>query len=199
MTMKHVGLLIEGNLDETVGRRIAAHCGLTVSVVYGKRGFGYVRRKLSGFNRSAAGMPLVAIADSMDMHEPCPPAAVARLLPHPHPNTRFRLAVREIESWLLADAINLARFLAVPRSVVPRNPDGLVDPKRELIRLAEHSRKRALRRLMVPSLGSAGIEGPGYTSEMQRFVTADWDIASSIAVSESLRKCVDAVTTLGHP
>jgi len=196
--MIYVGLLIEGNLDETVGRRIAEHCGLEVSVVYGKRGFGYIRKKIASFNKSAAGMPLIVIADSMDMPEPCPPAVIATLLQRPHRNTRFRLAVQEIESWLLADARNLAKFLGVRRQEIPSDPDSVVDPKQEIVRLARLSGNKTIRHLLVPSPISTGPQGPGYTSEMQRFALYHWDIVSSLAVSRSLQKCVSAVDTLRY-
>lgn len=194
--MTRVGLLVEGSLDETVGRVVAEHCGLVVDVVYGKRGSGYIQKNIRGFNRGAAGLPLLIIADSLDISNECPPAIVSALLPYPHPNTRFRLAVREIESWLIADRVNLAKFLGIRRQDIPGSPESLRDPKGEIIRLARRSRIRSVRELLVPAVGTGGSVGIGYTSEMQRFAMNIWDIESSMAASESLRKCVAAASTL---
>jgi hypothetical protein len=194
--MAVLALLVEGSLDETVARRLAAHCGHSVDVVYGKRGFGYIRTNISAFNLSPSTMPIVVLADSMDMHESCPPATVARLLPKPSPNMRFRLAVREIEAWLLADQANIARFLGVPSARIPSNPDAIQDPKSDLIRTARQSSKLLVRRLIPPQPGFRSREGPGYTSELQRFVVTMWDISSAESRSESLRRCVADLATI---
>ena len=37
--------------------------------------------------------------------------------------------MREVEAWLLADADSLARYLEVPRTRIPRDPEGREDPK----------------------------------------------------------------------
>jgi hypothetical protein len=196
MSPKDIRLLVEGNLDEAVGRKIAKYCGLIVIAVNGRRGADYIRQRISSFNKSAAAMPIVTIADSMDMNEPCPPATKNYLLPHPHRNMRFRLAVHEIESWLLADRNNLSRFLSVPINRIPSNPDDIPDPKACLISIARRSRNRSILSLLVPSSGSSGVEGPGYTSEMQRFVNEYWNIESGVARSNSLRRCVEDIRTL---
>jgi len=198
MSPVYVRLLVEGNLDEAVGRRIASHCGLSVAAVHGRQGAGYVRQRILPFNASAAGMPVIAIADAMDMQEECPPATIAKLLPRPHPNMRFRLAVPEVEAWLLADRESIAAFLSVPLARIPENPEAVADPKACLISIARRSRRPALARLMVPPPGAAGVEGPAYTSEMQRFVDDHWDIAASAVRSPSLNGCIEAARTLAH-
>lgn len=53
----------------------------------------------------------------------------------------FRIAVREVEAWLLADAEQAAGFLAVPLARIPAEPETLPDPKATLIALAGRSRK----------------------------------------------------------
>ena len=44
----------------------------------------------------------------------------------------FRVAVREIESWIMADRSNLAGYLRIPIDNFPLAPDDLDDPKREV-------------------------------------------------------------------
>jgi hypothetical protein len=181
-----VRLLVEGLLDEAVGIRLTAHCGHSVLQTHGKQGFGYIRSKLAAFNSMAATAPVLVLTDSMDMHEPCPPATLSALLPAPHPSMRFRLAVREIESWLMADSENLSRFLGVAKKHFPTNPEGVTDPKQTLISLARRSRARTTRALMVPPPGASVSEGKGYTSEMMSFVRNHWNIAAAARRAESL-------------
>lgn len=148
--MRSMALLVEGLLDEVVGRRILEHLGGQVSVVYGKRGIGYIQRKITGFNDAATGFPILTLADLMDTGLSCAAAVVKTWLPHRNESMFFRLAVREIESWLLADRANLAAFLKVPRSKIPQHPEQIEDPKRTLINLARRSRSATIRRNLVP-------------------------------------------------
>ena len=48
----------------------------------------------------------------------------------------FRIAVREVEAWLIADREALAGFLKIKIMHVPYKPEELVDPKRVLLELA---------------------------------------------------------------
>ncbi len=160
--MAEFALLVEGNLDEAVGRRIVRHCGLEVSVVYGKKGSAYVKGKIRGFNMSARGMPMLTLVDLMDTGLSCPPAVLDAWLPRREPGMLFRVVVREVESWLLADRPNLARFLRIAADKVPLVPEEEIDPKRRLVNLARKSRSAEKRRLLVPTKGSSAAEGPAY-------------------------------------
>ena len=75
------------------------------------------------------------------------------------PKLLIRLAVLEIESWILADRRAMARWLGVPERVVSRVPESLNDPKRELVQLASRSRNRSLREAIAPP----GVRGTSRT------------------------------------
>ncbi|HEY7320113.1 MAG TPA: hypothetical protein VIE89_21300, partial [Candidatus Binatia bacterium] len=51
-------------------------------------------------------------------------------------NMCFRVAVREVEAWLLADRERISRFLSVPLSRIPTNPEGERDAKEVMVSLA---------------------------------------------------------------
>ena len=63
------------------------------------------------------------------------------------------MVVRELESWLLADAAGLAAYLGLPRAVVPSQPESVGDPKLALVNLARRSRRTRLRDSIVPYQG----------------------------------------------
>ena len=193
--MKSLALLVEGRLDETVARRIVEEAGGTVSTVYGKQGVGYVGKKIQGFNGLAKGIPILALADLKDIDFNCPARAVEGWLPHRNEAMLFRLVVREIESWLLADRANIAQFLGVSKANVPRDPESLDDPKRRVVNLARQSQRRRIREQLVPPKGVSASQGPGYTPEMQKFVRRSWSLQAAADTSESLERCVAAVTT----
>lgn len=194
--MASFGLLVEGRLDGAVGRQIVEYVGGEVHAVYGNRGFGYIKRKLPAFNQAATGMPILALVDLMDTEEDCVVAARDKWLPSPHPQMVFRLVVREIESWLMADRAMIAQFLSVSRRKIPRHPEEVLDPKQTLINLARASRNGTIRRLLVPSAGSTATEGPAYTDEMIRFVQSAWNVENAARQAESLNRCISAVERL---
>ena len=68
---------------------------------------------------------------------PCPSDLIGGWLTSPrHPNLILRVAVREVEAWLLADAGNLAKFLGIDEARIPAIPEEIRDPKAMLVELA---------------------------------------------------------------
>lgn len=55
----YLNALVEGSLDEAVARRLIRDTGHQFGVCYGKRGIGYVRQKIQGFNKAAISMPIL--------------------------------------------------------------------------------------------------------------------------------------------
>ncbi len=192
--MKSLSLLVEGTLDEAVGRRIIEYAGGTVQTVRGKKGVSYIKKKLSGFNAAAVAIPVLALVDLMDTKSDCPKQVVEEWLPQRHENMVFRLVVPEIESWIMADRAGISTFLAVLKNKVPGHPEQVANPKGTLVGLARMSHSEPIRRLLVPARGSTATEGQAYTSELQRFVRDQWNIEEAIDRAPSLKRCVGAVT-----
>ena len=90
----------------------------------------------------------------------CAPLLRNSWLPQVAPGLCFRVAVRAVEAWLLADAEHIADFLGVARSRVPSNPETLDDPKAAMVALGRTSRRRDIREDMVPRDGSGRRVGP---------------------------------------
>lgn len=108
-----IQLAVEDDLSEAVLRKILSTSGrpYAVGTCYLGRGFGYLRKTIHGFNNAAKGTPYLVLTD-LDQAE-CPPNLIGAWLQVPiHANLVFRVAVREVEAWLLADRAGLARFLA---------------------------------------------------------------------------------------
>ena len=191
--MKFISLLVEGALDEAVGQRVVEYAGGKIADIYGKKGAGYIKNNISGFNQAAQGLPILVLADLMDTGFMCPVDVLEDWLPYPHENMIFRLVVKEIESWVMADRKRISRFLGVRKHRIPLNPEEIDDPKQCLINLARQSRFSRIQRLLVPAPYSTATEGPAYTSEMQKFVRERWSIEDAIRTSSSLARCVRAV------
>ena len=106
----------------------------------------------------------------LDHDAECAPPFCAEWVPSPAPYLCFRVAVREVEAWLMADADSLASFLSVVRNKIPAEPEQLDDPKTEMVNLARRSRRRAIRKDMVPRAGSGRSVGPAYASRLIEYV-----------------------------
>ena len=108
----------------------------------------------------------------------------------------FRVVVRELESWLLADRSNLADFLRVDVTLIPTAPEELADPKRELINIARHSRLKRIRSAIVPDPDTTAQVGKLYVSEMVQFIDRGWDLKIARTNAPSLAKCLAALESL---
>ncbi len=180
-------------------RRLAADLGIHVRAVFGRSGKPQRRARIDGYNEAARFALWLVLVDLDDEFE-CAPSLRAEWLPNPAEHMYLRVAVREIESWLLADSAGIAAFLSVPVRRVPRTVDDLDNPKHTLIELARSSRSRAIREDMVPRPGSGASIGPAYTSRMSEFVGKQgrgrWQPTSAAQVSPSLSRCILALTEL---
>jgi hypothetical protein len=134
-------------------------------------------------------MILVDLDDDFD----CAPALRDEWLRDMNHRLCFRVAVREIETWLLADRINLARFLSVTADLIPIDPEKLTDPKATLVRAATRSRRRSIREDIPPRQSGGRPEGPAYTSQLQEFVRDHWDVEQAMTQSISLSRCVERI------
>jgi hypothetical protein len=152
-----------------------------------RKGFGYLKSKAHAFNQMAfSGLPVLLLTD-LDRH-PCAPALRRDWLPGPiSERLLFRVAVREVESWLIADPEGLAGFLGISRAKIPLAPDQLPEAKGSLLSLVKTSRKRALRSEILPAPGSTAPVGLGYNLQWSRFVRDHWSPRRAAERSPSLQ------------
>ncbi len=189
-----IQIVVEDELSDALIRRILKESRNTfeVGTSYGKRGYGYIKEKVRAFNKAARGTPFLVLSDLEEAE--CAPTQIKEWLQVPaHPNLLFRVAVREVESWLLADKPGFASFLNINKELIPENADGISDPKQFLINLAKRSRKRALREAIVPIPNSTARVGPDYNGQLSSFVFNAWNIVEAMGNSESLRRTVKAL------
>ncbi len=179
-------------------RRLAQGVRGAIGSVYGKKGKAYLQRNIGGYNRAACFAPWVVIVD-LNQSADCAPLLRDCWLPSPAPYMHFRVAVRAVEAWLLADRERLAKFLRVRTPQITRDPEAEDDPKRTMVELARKSRRRGIREDMVPRSGSGRKVGPAYTSRLIEFVgdQADgWRPDVAAGSSDSLNRCLQSLRSL---
>lgn len=183
---------VEDALSEAVLRKLVVTLrpDLTIWQVIWKNGSGYLRSRAREFNRTARNVPVFMLADQ-DRPEPCPADLIGSWLrAPPAPNLLFRVAVMEIESWILADRRSFASFLHVSADSIPENPDAVLQPKELIVTLASRSKRRDIREDLVPARGSTAAIGPAYNLRLAEFVVTTWDPNGAATVSASLRRAI---------
>lgn len=182
---RSVSIAVEGDVDAAVVRRVLLLAGLSPGEIYVARGKVNLLKKLGGYNAAARFSDWAVVID-LDHDAECAPAARVAWLPQSAPRLCFRIAVRSIEAWLLADRKALAGFLAVRAALIPLEPEGEPDAKRRLIAVAQSSRRTDIRDDIVPRSGSGRSVGPAYTSRLIEFADRYWDPAAARLLSPSL-------------
>lgn len=180
---------VEGIVDEAVLKRIAEDLGAVISTVHGKQGKSYLYQKRNAFNMAANFFDWIMVVD-LNHSADCAPLLCSQCLPSLSPKMLFRVAVREIESWLMADREQIAKFLGVPLNKVPDNPELIENPKIEMVNLARLSSRRSIQLDMVPRKESKRSIGAAYSSRLIEFASRYWRPKVASKISNSLKSCI---------
>jgi len=186
---------VEGIVDEAVVKRLILLAGGSLSTIYGRNGKSHIRRHIAGYNNTARHQPWLVVVDLNHEFE-CAPLLRRDWLSQRSTYMCFQIAVREVETWLLADRAGIARFLGVAQALIVKQPEGLEEPKRTMVDLAKRSRRRTIREDMVPREGSGRPVGPAYTSRLIEFASGAWLPEKAMNTSDSLCRCVECLTEL---
>lgn len=167
-----------------------------IGAVFKRGGFGYLKKQCEAFNNMAKACPVLMLTD-LD-NRPCAPALVGEWLKRPrHPDFLLRVAVREVEAWLLASNVSLAKFLGLKRDKMTGNPESLSDPKAEFLKMALGSPRRDIRDALVQRDRQGALrQGPAYNSTLADFVTQHWDVPTAAQKCPSLQRLLDSLENL---
>ena len=156
------------------------------------RGKGKIKKQINAYNNAAKFSYYFVITD-LDNEYQCAPSLINTWLPGQRTSKLLlRVAVHEIESWILADRESFASFFSISQDLVPLSPDNEVDPKSTVISLAKRSKKREIRESMVPIDDYVRI-GPGYNIQLQSYTQNIWNIDSARKNSQSLDSALKAL------
>lgn len=182
-----IALATEDELSEQLGLRLLEEYGLEVAHKFRKGGSGYLKSRLATLCDLAEHEAVLLITD-LDQAK-CASALIKawlgnRKLPA---NLLLRVAVREVESWIIADHPAVCELLRCPSSKVPKLPDELPDPKQTLMSLARYAPRRLRDEIVVPR-GAIASQGLGYNAVLCRAVRDYWSSERAALRSPSLRR-----------
>lgn len=190
-------IVIEDDLSLEVAKKVICNTGNSffidrvwpdISRKKSTRGSGYIQVKLNAFNNAARHTNFLVLTD-LDQNE-CAPSFIDELLEREKENNLFlRIAVREVESWILADRDNFANYISISPALINPDPETLEDPKNYLFTLARQSRKRRIREGIPPADRTARI-GKEYNPLLITFVRDHWDFKQAAKHSDSLKRFV---------
>ena len=197
--MTYCSITVEDDLSQGVVQKLLQtarpDCQVHVARVLG--GSGQNRRNILALNNACRSHPQLVLTD-LDLLA-CPPALLTQWMgAHVrHAHFWFRVAVREVEAWLLAHRVAVSEFFDIQINLVPQNPEQLLDPKQSVVSLARYSPLRK-RKLAIVPIGTA-TQGPDYNAELLKFVWGGWEPVearrSSPSLDQAMRRLDDLPTS----
>jgi len=196
MSGRRVVLAAEDEVSMAILLRLVEAAGhLQVDRRQLARGFGQLKAGIEKFKAASRVLPHIVLTD-LDRH-PCVPALFAAWKVGRVPEGMLlRVAVREVEAWLLADREGMAELLGVPVGKLPEHPEYESDPKQRLVNIARRSRTRLAKEL-VPEPGSVAPIGPGYNARLCMFVRDAWNLDAARRHAPSLERAWQRIQTFG--
>jgi hypothetical protein len=190
--MLRICLATKDSLSEAVGYRLLGEVcpEFEIGLTFRKNGFGYLKANIEKFCNVAQRSPLLLITD-LDKAK-CAASLISKWMgakSYPD-NLVFRVAVREIEAWLLADHVGMGKLLVAGATNLPKDPDLLLDPKQVLLQLASKA-PRAVQNDLLVEPGAIASQGLGYNQRMGDFVRNTWDPKRAALCSDSLCRTVN--------
>ena len=186
--MIDVALATEDELSESVGKRLLAETGgkLSPHLLFRQGGYGYLRSNMDKWCELAPLLPVLLLTD-LD-RAPCPLKLLQRWLGKRElpVDFVFRIAVRETESWLLADHVAMRQLMG-QKGRLPSDPDALPEPKSFLLSLAK-SAARDIRDDLLARQGAIASQGIGYNARLSAFVQNIWSPERAAQRSQSLSR-----------
>jgi len=152
-----------------------------------ERGFGNIKRSIVKYRQASHVLPHVVLAD-LDNAD-CPATLRMQWGASDLPRSMlFRVAVREVESWLLGDCDGFSAFTSVPKNKVPQSPEQVANPKELLVNLVRRCRNRRLAAELVPRPGNSVPIGPLYNERLIAFVQSQWNVETATVACPSLQR-----------
>jgi hypothetical protein len=109
-------------------------------------------------------------------------------------NLVFRVAVREIEAWLLADMHAFATYLKIAPANFPIYPESLQDPKQYLLNVIRKHGTKNFHKEMLPRRNAS--VGPRYNEVLIEFIQTKWSPPRAAVHAASLDRAITALARI---
>jgi hypothetical protein len=182
----------EDELSEAVVLKMLSERKISRHAVHSlpKSGFGYLKKNVSKFCNAAQNGRNVFVLTDLDNARCAPSLLTDWFSLHERPERLlFRVAVREVEAWVMADKRSFSEFLGISPAIIGNEVDSIVDPKSYLLRISERA-KASIKRELLPRKGVLARQGFGYNEVLGSFVRNHWSSTRAAEHSQSLKKAL---------
>ena len=183
-----IAVATEDELSEAIALRLISEVQQPHEVAHKLRrgGFGYLRSRMDSWCQMAEHQVMVVLTD-LDRANCLVEFRDQWLADRPLPASLvFRIAVREVESWVLADH-QAMRELVGKKGVLPPQPDTLPDPKQALLGLGKTAPK-SVRDDLIKTIDGQLRQGVGYNARLTHWINTVWSPARAAERSPSLAR-----------
>lgn len=185
-----INLVFEDNLQEAVMLRLLGRLKEKYSIgeLLNSRGFGKIKKNINKYNKASHHMPYFILTD-LD-RKSCPLKLIKDWFDgDPNPNLIFRIAIPEVESWLIADIEGFQKFTH-SQYTLPKHADNIEDGKDFIFKIIRKSTNKKLKKEIIPQIGSDAKIGIGYNSSLCEFVSSSWNPDQARFNSPSLNRAM---------
>lgn len=185
--MTPIAIATEDQLSEAIALRLIAEIPTPhfIQLKLGRTGNGYLRSKMSSWYQMAQHQVMLVLTD-LDRANCLVEFRDQWLDAEPPQNLLLRIAVREVESWVLADHIAMRELIGA-KGVLPAAPDELTDPKQSLLKLATSAPKE-IRNDLLKTIDGNLAQGLGYNARLTAWVNSEWSPQRAAERSPSLAR-----------
>ena len=185
--MTPIAIATEDQLSEAIALSLIADISTPhfIQHTLGRRGNGYLRSKMDSWYQMAQQQVMVVLTD-LDRANCLVEFRDQWLVAEPPKNLLLRIAVREVESWVLADHVAMRALIGV-KGVLPAAPDELADPKQSLLKLAKSAPKQ-VREDLLKTIDGNLAQGLGYNARLTAWVHSEWSPQRAAERSPSLAR-----------
>lgn len=186
--MTPIAIATEDELSEAIALRLLSELTSPhyITLRLRRGGFGYLRSRMDSWRDMAKQQVMIVLTD-LDRANCVVDFRDEWLANKPAPESMlFRVAVREVESWALADH-EAMRALIGMKGVLPVAPDELPDPKQVLLRLANGA-PRPVREDLLKTVDGNLYQGLGYNARLTEWVGSVWNPQRAAERSPSLAR-----------
>lgn len=183
-----IAVATEDELSEALALRLVSEVRTPhqVTLKLRKGGFGYLQSKMDSWCQLAQQQVVLVLTD-LD-RAACPVEFRDKWLGNRGvpANLLLRVAVRESESWVLADHIAMRELIGA-KGVLPPYPDTLPEPKQTLLGLAKGA-PRSVREELIKAIDGNLSQGLGYNARLTHWVNTQWSPKRAAERSPSLAR-----------
>lgn len=190
--------ITEDQLSTTVATRLVTDCDRRwkVGVPITTGGAGKLFAELPQYLQIANSLPVFLLTD-LDRLDCAPTLAQQYRPPRGWPERfLFRIAVREVENWLLADHQGFSKFTGIPVNKLTPASESITDPKQHLLSLVHRHASSDMKARLVTRHSGGLRPGTAYNATLSEFAAHIWQPVHAEQHSDSLKRARQRLSEL---